>query len=101
MKWDILLLSASQIKAFNNEVLSCGHHLFNSGNEISRSNGPGFLVNKNISSYVCDYQGLSDRFDILSLRGKENKILFIQVYFPSSHPDYEVEKTLGLNSGYH
>ena len=48
---------------------------------------------QNISSYVCDYQGLSDRFATLSLHGKENKIIFIQVYFPtSSHPDNEVEK---------
>ena len=53
MNWDVLGLSASQIKDSSIEILpSCNHLLFNSGNENSRSNGVGFLVNKNIASSV-------------------------------------------------
>ena len=94
MRWDVLGISASQIKESSIEVLpSCNHLLFNSGNETSRSNGVGFLVNKVISSSVCDYLGISDRLATLTLQAKENKIVFIQVYFPTnSHSDDEVDK---------
>ena len=93
MHWDVLGISASQIKESNIEVIpSSNHLLFNSGNETSRSNGVGFLVNNAISSSVCDYLGISDRLATLTLQAKENKIVFIQVYFPtSSHPDDEVD----------
>ena len=67
--------------------------LVNSGNENSRSNGVGFLVHKSVSPYISDYQGISDRLAMLSLQGKDNKIIFIQVYFPTtSYPDEDVEK---------
>jgi len=51
------------------------------------------LVHKSISSCIVEYQGISDRLAILKLQGKENKIVLIQVYFPTtSHPDEEVEQ---------
>ena len=93
MKWDVIGLSASQIMASSVEILPSGHFLFNSGNDNSRSNGVGFLVNKSVSPYISDYQGISDRLCMLSLQGKDNKIVFIQVYFPTtSYPDEDVEK---------
>ena len=93
MKWEVVGLSASQIKESSVEVLPSGHFLFNSGNETSRSNGTGFLVHKSVSPFISDYQGISDRLAVLSLQGKDNKIVFIQVYFPtSSHPDEDVDK---------
>jgi len=93
MKWDIIGLSASQIKESSIEILPSGHFLFNSGNDNSRSNGTGFLVHKSISPFISDYQGISDRLAVLSLQGRDNKIVFIQVYFPTlQHPDEEVEK---------
>jgi len=61
--------------------------------KFSRSNGVGFLVHKSVSPYISDYQGISDRLAMLSLQGKNNKIVFIQVYFPTtSYPDEDVEK---------
>ena len=93
MKWEVVGLSASKIKESCVEVLPSGHFLFNSGNEISRSNGTGFLVNKSVSPFISDYQGISDRLAVLSLQGKDNKIVFIQVYFPTSnHPDKDVDE---------
>ena len=80
MKWDIIGLSASQIKESSIEILPSGHFLFNSGNDNSRSNGTGFLVHKSISPFISDYQGISDRLAVLSLQGRDNKIVFIQVY---------------------
>ena len=44
MKWDVIGISASQIKESSVEILPSGHYLFNSGNNTSRSNGTGFLV---------------------------------------------------------
>jgi len=45
------------------------------------------------SPYISDYQGISDRLAMLSLQRNNNKIVFIQVYFPTtSYPDEDVEK---------
>ena len=93
MKWDVISLSASQIKESSVEILSSGHYLLNSGNGESRSNGTGFLVNKKVSPFICDFKDISDRLALLALQGKDNKIFFIQVYFPTlTHPDEEVEE---------
>ena len=81
MKWEVVGLSASQIKDSCVEVLPSGHFLFNSGNEISRSNGTGFLVNKSVSPFISDYQGISDRLAVLSLQGKDNKNCFYTSLF--------------------
>ena len=93
MHCDILGISA-QIKESSIEVLpSFKHLLFNSGNEMSRSNGVGFLANNVISSSLCAYLRISDRLASLTLHAKENKIVFIQVYFPTnSDSDDEVNK---------
>ena len=91
-KWDIIGLSGTQIKEKSIEILPSGHKLFNSGNEVSRSNGTGFLVHKSTTHLISDYKDISDRLALLSLQGKDNKIVFIQAYFPTSdHPDEEVE----------
>ena len=93
MKWDIVGLSATQIKESRNEILPSGHSFYNSGNNLSRTNGVGFLVNKVISPFISDYNDISDRLATLTLQGKENRIVIIQVYFPTtSHPDEEVDK---------
>ena len=93
VKWDVIGISASQIKETYEEVLPEGHYLFNSGNDESRTNGVGFLVHKSISPFISDYKPISDRLAILSLQGRDNKFVFIQAYFPTStHPDEEVEE---------
>ena len=93
MKWDVVGLSATQIKESLVEVLPSGHYLFNSGNNSTRTNGVGFLVNKAISLFISDYNSISDRLAVLTLQGKENKIHLIQVYFPTTtHPDEDVDK---------
>ena len=92
MKWDIVGLSASQIKDSGIEILPGGHYLYNSGNETSSTNDVGFLVHKSIVPIVSDYRGISDRLATLTLQGKSNKIIFIQVYYPTtSHSIEEVE----------
>ena len=60
MKWEVVGLSATQIKESSIEILSSGHYLFNSGNEVSHSNGVGFLINKSVSPFISDYQKFSD-----------------------------------------
>ena len=93
MKWDVVGISASQIKESSEEILPSGHYFYNSGNGETRSNGTGFLVHKSISSSIIEYLPISDRLAMLKLQGKENKIVLIQVYFPTlSYPDDEVEK---------
>ena len=42
VKWDIVGLSATQIKDSSIKILPTGHYLLNSGNDSSRSNGAGF-----------------------------------------------------------
>ena len=92
MKWDIVGISASQIKESSVEILPSGHYLFNSGNETSRSNGTGFLVHKSLAPFISDYKNVSDRLALLSIQGKETKITFIQAYFPTlQHPDEEID----------
>ena len=93
MKWDVIGLSGSQIKNNKIETVTGGHYLFNSGNEVSRSNGVGFLVHKSIVQYITDYKRVSDRLATLTLQNKDNKIVIIQTYLPTSqHPDEEVDQ---------
>ena len=92
VKWDVIGLSGTQIKETNIEILQWGHHLFNSGNETSRSNGVGFIVHKSIIPLILSYQAISDRFAILTLQGKSNKMTIIQTYLPTtSYTDEDVE----------
>ena len=93
VKWDVVGLSATQIKENSIEVLPSGHKLYNSGNGLTRTNGVGFLVHKALVPFIYDYKDISDRLAVLILQGKENKIVLIQVYFPTStYPDEDVER---------
>ena len=86
VKWHILGLSATQIKESNIEILPNGHHLFNSGNGVSRSNGIGFLVHRSIVPRISDYDGISDHlvtmfswrytFQHLVIQMKNGKLVF-------------------------
>ena len=68
-----------------------GFKLFLSGNDTSRSNGVGFLVNKTLAPLVEDYQPISDRLAMLTVKTKFSKIFFIQCYFPTStYPDEDI-----------
>lgn len=69
-----------------------GHNLFNSGNETSRKNGVGFLVNKNIHNSVSDFRNISDRLSVLKIKGNQYNIVIINVYMPTTDAiDEEVE----------
>ena len=94
INWDIIGLSETKMKESKIEILeNSGHQLFFSGNEISRSHGFGFLVNKKMVPFVCDYDPISDRLAVLKLNGKFSKIVIVQTYFPTSeHPDEEVNQ---------
>ena len=92
IKWDIIGLSGTEIKQTANQILPCGHQLFNSGNETSRHNGTRFLVHKSIARLVINYQSIFDRLAVLTLKANDNKIKSIQIYCPTtSHLDEEVE----------
>ena len=92
VNWDIIGLSETKVKESKIEIHEpTGHKLFFSGNETSRSNGVGFLVNKTCVPLIDSYESISDRLAVLSLRGKFSKFTFIQCYFPTStHSDEEV-----------
>ena len=67
INWNIIGLSEtkeSKIEVFDEIV----YNLFLSGNENSRSNGVGFLVNESCVPLVDDNQPLSDRHAILKLK---------------------------------
>ena len=73
-----------------------GCQLFLSGNDISRSNGVVILVSKPFVPLVDDYEAISDRLSVMSLKGTFSKITFIQCYFPTTtHPDEEVIELYG------
>ena len=92
INWDIIGLAETKTKESKIEIIEGkGHKLFLSGNNISRSNGVGFLVKKTLVPRVDRYEPISDRLAILSLKGKFSKMHFIQCYFPTTtHPDDEV-----------
>ena len=94
IKWDIVGLAETKMKESKIQYIEeSGHQLFFSGNDISRSHGVGFLVNKSIIPIVNDYDPISDRLAVLKLNGKFSKINIIQCYFPTTkHPDEEVIK---------
>ena len=91
--WDIVGLSETKVKGTDIQILEeSGHHLFFSGNETSRSNGVGFLVKKSIEPFVDDFNPISDRLAVLTVKGKFSRFIIIQCYFPTSeHPDEEVD----------
>ena len=92
IKWDVIGLSETKEKECKNELLDdLGHEIFFSGNSTSRSKGVGFLVNKRFCPLIEDYQPISDRLALLSIKTKFSKITFIQCYFPtSSYPDEDI-----------
>ena len=92
INWDIIGFSETKVKESKIEIHEAtGHKLFFSSNETSRSNGVGFLVNKTCLPLLEDYQPISDRLALLTLKGKFSRLVFIQCYFPtSSHPDEEI-----------
>ena len=92
VNWDVIGFSETKEKECKIEVLEdLNHKLFLSGNSTTRSNGVGFLVNKNLCPLIEDYQPISDRLALLSIRTKFSKITFIQCYFPTStYPDEDI-----------
>ena len=92
VNWSMIGFSETKVKETKIEPIEeSGCQLFLSGNDISRSNGVGFLVNKSFVPLVNDYEAISDRLSVMSLKGKFSKIRFIQCYFPTTtHPDEEV-----------
>ena len=63
--------------------------MFLSGKHISRSNGVGFLINKPYAPLIDDYQAISDRLAVLTLKTIFSKINLVQCYLPTS--SYSVE----------
>ena len=94
IKWDIVGLAETKVKKSQISVHeTSGHKLFFSSNEISPSNGVGFLVNKSCVPMIEDYYSISDRRVVISLKGRFSKLFFIQCNFPtSSHPVEKVEE---------
>ena len=92
INWDII--GFSETKEKESKIVSMdgnGFKLFLSGNGTSRSNGVGFLVNKTLASLVEDYQPISDRLAMLTVKTKFSKIFFIKCYFPTStYPDEDI-----------
>ena len=88
--WDVICFSETKVKESKIELLDeHGYKLFLSGNDTSRSNGVGFLVNKSYVPLIDDYQAISDRLAVLTLKTKFSKITLIQRYLPTS--SYSVE----------
>ena len=92
MNWDIIGLSETKVKETSIEPLdNFGHQMFLSGNDTSRSNGVGFLVKKSLVPMVDEFDSISDRLAVLSIKSKFSNITFIQCYFPtSSYSDDDV-----------
>ena len=92
LDWDIVGLSETKIKHTENFRHSSGHWFYTSGNNSTRSNGVAFLVNKSIADTVQNFQPISDRLATISIQSKLNKVIIIQVYFPTtSYDDSEVD----------
>ena len=90
--WDIIGLSETKIKATENFRHTTGHWFYTSGNGTRRSNGVGFLVNKTIADTVEHFNPISDRLATITIKSKLNRIVIIQVYFPtSSYDDSDVD----------
>ena len=93
IKWDVIGLCETKIKNSDMEDLEGGHRIYSSGNEESRSNGFGFLVDCHLVPLVIDYQGIFNCIALLTLQGENNKISILQVYFPTTKaPHEEVER---------
>lgn len=94
ISWDIVGLAETKVLQSKIEIhVNSGHKLFLSSNEISRSNGVGFLVHRSCISLIEGYQPVSDRLAVLTLKGKFSKLVLIQCYLPtSSHDNAEVEE---------
>ena len=85
INWDIIGFAETKEKV--SKIVSMdeeGLKLFMSGNDVARSNGVGFLVNRSLAPLVDDYRPISDRLAVLTLKTKFSNIVFIQCYFPTS-----------------
>ena len=92
INWDIIGFSETKEEEIKIVCMNGnGFKLFLSGDDTSRSNGVGLLVNKTLTLLVEEYQPISDRLVMLTVKTKFSKIFFVQFYFPTStYPDEDI-----------
>ena len=94
IKWDVVGMSETKMKDSDIQTIEeSGDRIYFSGNNVSRSNGVGFLVKKYLIPNVEVYDPISDRLAVLTLKGKFANFVLVQCYFPTlQHPDDEVDE---------
>ena len=86
IKRNIIGLCETKLSTVFVEAVKNNHYLYNSDvkeNE-SRRNGVGFLVKNDFNNDVSEFKPISDRFAVMKIRGKYNKLVIIQAYAPTS-----------------
>lgn len=64
---------------------------FNSGGS-NRLLGTGFIISKKLKEFVSDFKAISDRLCTLRLKGKYQKITFVNIHAPSEEKGIELKE---------
>ena len=93
IKWDVVGLSEIRRPGEDKINLQRTGHTFYWKGGVTRNNGVGFLINKNLAANVSNYIGVSDRVAMIIIKiNKRYNIKIIQAYLPTSdHTDEEVQ----------
>ena len=77
--------------------LPSGHTFYFKGTENGKPTGVGFIINKDLKSWITEIEGTSDRIArVVITINKRYSMEIIQVYAPTtSHPEEEVEDLYG------
>lgn len=86
---DILALQETKQKGCD-QVKMEGFEFFNSGGD-NRYLGTGFIVSKDVSQMIVDFEAVSDRLCRLRLQGEYRKLSIINVHAPTEDKDLAVK----------
>ncbi|CAG9138047.1 unnamed protein product, partial [Plutella xylostella] len=86
-KWDIIGLS--EVKMEGREILECEDYIFIYNGEKSGRNGVGFLLRKELKSYLTDIKTISDRVIRLDMCLNNQTVHLIQCYAPTESSTIE------------
>jgi hypothetical protein len=89
-KFDIVALQETKQKG--EIVMEIGEYVFLNSGGSNRMLGTGFVIHKRMKPSIVNFKTVSDRVCLLRIRGKYQKITFINFHAPSEEKDVEVKE---------
>lgn len=90
-RYRIDVLALQETKQRNNVAMQVDDYMFFNSGIDNRKFGVGFMVNDKFKQAVIEFEGSSDRFCRMRIKGKYRKINIINVHAPTEEKEEEVK----------